>query len=89
MKRRKKGMPAEMHDLGSIMGSGTGASEHSTVSGGWAGTDDATSTAPSDQIGNPPIPEEDKSIWDIERDFDESVKRDEAAQSWEPRMTAD
>ncbi|MBY0370618.1 hypothetical protein K2X33_08030 [bacterium] len=35
------------------MGSQTGETENAVVPGGWAGTDDAFSTAPSDQIGNP------------------------------------
>lgn len=66
--------------LGSLMGSSTGDSEHTMMTGGWAGTDDATSTAPSDQLGNPPIPEEDKSNAEITRDFEASVERDEEAQ---------
>ncbi len=70
-----------VEDIGDIMGSATGKMENSLVSGGWAGTDDATSTAPSDMIGLPPIPEEDKPISVIERDFNESIERDEEEQS--------
>jgi hypothetical protein len=69
MKNRKK-----RDELGMIMGSATGETEQTNVAGGWAGTDDATSTAPSDQIGNPPIPEEDKPFDVIARDFDDSVR---------------
>lgn len=39
--------------LGSVYGTATGEEEHTTVAGGWAGTDDATSTAPSDEFGTP------------------------------------
>jgi len=49
--------------------------------GGWAGTDDATSTAPSDQLGNPPMAEEDKPFLAIERDFQESLQLDDEQQS--------
>lgn len=41
--------------LGETMGSSTGEDEFSAVSGGWEGTDDATSTAPSD-LAHPPKP---------------------------------
>lgn len=41
--------------LGDTMGSSTGEAEFSAVSGGWEGTDDATSTAPSD-LAHPPKP---------------------------------
>jgi hypothetical protein len=34
--------------IGQMMGSGTGEEENEIVAGGWQGTDDATSTAPSD-----------------------------------------
>lgn len=57
-------------DLGSIFGSKTGQTEHSTVSGGWAGTDDATSTAPSDQIGNPTDVSGDDAIDSTTVEFD-------------------
>jgi hypothetical protein len=65
----------KLDPLGTIMGSATGETEHSNVAGGWAGTDDATSTALSDQIGNPPVAEEDKPFEIIARDFDFSVRR--------------
>ncbi len=78
----KKNRTAEMRldrdDLGKIMGSATGAREYTNVCGGWAGTDDATSTAPSDLIGNPPIPEEDKAVAEIERDLNECLDKDDA-----------
>jgi hypothetical protein len=80
-KKRNAEIESDTDDLGEIMGSGTGDSEHSNVSGGWAGTDDATSTAPSDQLGNPATPEEDKTVDEIRRDFDKSIQRDEDAQS--------
>jgi hypothetical protein len=35
-------------DLRHTVGSATGEEDHDTVPGGWEGTDDATSTAPSD-----------------------------------------
>ena len=35
-------------NLDKTMGSSTGETEHATQAGGWAGTDDSTSTAPSD-----------------------------------------
>jgi hypothetical protein len=77
----KQGSNADDDDIGNIMGSKTGDSEHSLVTGGWAGTDDATSTAPSDQMGNPPIPEEDKSVGAIQHDFEKAVEEDEEAQT--------
>ncbi len=40
--------------LGNTLGSSTGETAHTVVPGGWEGTDDATSTAPSDAFGNPP-----------------------------------
>jgi len=40
--------------LGEVLGSQTGEGEDIIAPGGWAGTDDATSTAPSDCIGLPP-----------------------------------
>jgi hypothetical protein len=36
------------HGLGSLVGTTTGEADRDTVAGGWEGTDDATSTAPSD-----------------------------------------
>ena len=66
--------------LEDTMGSSTGETERATEAGGWAGTDDATSTAPSDQIGNPAIPEEEKPFHTITRDFEESIQLDEERQ---------
>ena len=66
--------------LKDTMGSATGQVEHAPLAGGWSGTDDATSTAPSDQIGNPPIAEEEKPLHTIARDFDESIQSDEESQ---------
>ncbi len=78
MTRNFPNQPAEdlKIGLGETMGSSTGEAERAVQAGGWAGTDDATSTAPSDQLGNPPLPEEEKSFQAIERDFDESVQKD-------------
>lgn len=76
----RKPIVLEADDLGNIIGASTGDSEHKIVSGGWAGTDDATSTAPSDLIGNPAIPEEDKSFQAITRDMDERIWRDDEEQ---------
>ncbi len=38
----------ETPKLADTLGSATGEDEHAIMAGGWAGTDDATSTAPSD-----------------------------------------
>lgn len=38
----------EGHELGGILGSSTGEEDHEVIPGGWEGTDDATSTSPSD-----------------------------------------
>jgi hypothetical protein len=37
--------------LGSIRGTATGEADRDVVPGGWGGTEDATSTAPSDMMG--------------------------------------
>lgn len=42
---------AEEISLGSIRGSATGEGDRDVVPGGWGGTEDATSTAPSDMPG--------------------------------------
>lgn len=81
IKKRSQGVDIESGGIGEVMGSATGDSEHSVVSGGWAGTDDATSTAPSDLIGNPPTPEEDKSAYAIERDFAATLDKDDEEQT--------
>ncbi len=75
-KRRKLG-------LGDTMGSSTGQAERAIEPGGWSGTDDATSTAPSDQIGNPPMPEEEKPFHTIVHDFEETIQQDEERQAEE------
>lgn len=62
------------------MGSATGEVDRAIAAGGWAGTDDATSTAPSDQLGNPPLSEEEKPFHTITRDFEESIQLDEERQ---------
>jgi len=67
-------------DLGDTMGSATGAEEHATLAGGWSGTDDAASTAPSDQLGNPPLAEGERPPHEIARDLDHSVQGDEEQQ---------
>jgi hypothetical protein len=66
--------------LGDTMGSSTGERERAVEAGGWAGTDDATSTAPSDEIGNPPLAEQEKPFHTITRDFDQSIELDEQRQ---------
>ncbi len=63
--------------LEETMGSETGEAERSTVAGGWAGTDDATSTAPSDLLANPPLPEDEKRVDEIQKDIEEAIERDE------------
>ncbi len=42
---------SEEISLGSIRGSATGEGDRDVVPGGWGGTEDATSTAPSDMMG--------------------------------------
>ncbi len=42
-------------DLGDLIGGATGEGDDKIVPGGWAGTDDDTSTAPSDRIGVPEL----------------------------------
>ncbi len=42
-------------NVGQTMGTSTGEDEFNVVGGGWEGTDDATSTAPSD-LSHPPRP---------------------------------
>ena len=66
--------------LEDTMGSSSGQADRAVEAGGWAGTDDATSTAPSDQLGNPPLSEEEKPFHTIMRDFDESLQLDEERQ---------
>ncbi len=43
-------------ELGEIVGSATGEFDHDVIPGGWEGTDDATSTSPSD-LANPQSPQ--------------------------------
>jgi len=51
--RRDPNEPLILGDeLGQIVGSATGEADHDVLPGGWEGTDDATSTSPSD-IVNP------------------------------------
>jgi hypothetical protein len=42
-------------ELGEIVGTSTGEGDRDVIPGGWEGTDDATSTAPSD-LSQPPRP---------------------------------
>jgi hypothetical protein len=70
----------DSRELDETMGSTTGEADRAVEAGGWTGTDDATSTAPSDQIGNPPMAEEEKPLHTITHDFDESIQRDEERQ---------
>jgi hypothetical protein len=69
--------PTELMDT---LGSATGELERAIEAGGWMGTDDAASTAPSDQIGIPPLSEELKPLHTIARDFDETIQIDEEKQ---------
>ena len=79
----------QLPGLGEIVGSTTGEAEQSTVAGGWAGTDDATSTAPSDLIGIPqPEPEGDEAelaIRNVDQraDEEEEQRADELVRSEE------
>jgi hypothetical protein len=70
----------ERDGIGDTMGSSTGEEERAVEAGGWAGTDDATSTAPSDTMGNPGTPEEEKPFHVITRDFEETIQLDEQRQ---------
>ena len=61
-------------ELGTVVGSATGEADRDVLPGGWEGTDDATSTAPSDLAftrpdGSDPANEPDK---EIDRLWDES-----------------
>ena len=80
MKKRSLSERRDLPGLGDTMGSATGEAERAIEAGGWAGTDDATSSAPSDQIGNPSIPEDEKPFHTITRDFDHSIQLDEERQ---------
>jgi hypothetical protein len=79
-KRKLNGHDRCNNGIGATMGSSTGEKERAIEAGGWAGTDDATSTAPSDQMGNPSLPEEEKPFHTITRDFDQAIQIDEQAQ---------
>lgn len=80
-RKRKRRNPDEMASgLGETMGSATGEEERAIEAGGWAGTDDATSTSPSDELGNPPLPEDEKPFHTIVRDFEDSIQLDEERQ---------
>lgn len=60
----------EMEDgitLGSIVGSATGEGDRDVAPGGWSGTEDATSTAPSDLMGISLSPDGGTPVPDIER----------------------
>lgn len=46
----------KLHPIGTIVGTMTGETDRDTVASGWEGTDDATSTAPSD-LDSSGIPE--------------------------------
>ncbi len=47
-------------DLSHTVGGETGEEDRDTVPGGWEGTDDATSTAPSDLFPPVPLPKQDE-----------------------------
>ena len=73
--------------LAKTLGSATGETEHATVAGGWAGTDDDTSTAPSDRLGIPPNTEEipvDKKLRIIE-----TQAETEDHEGWDKQVESD
>ena len=53
-KEQNQTRPERVLHVGDLIGSATGEAEDILTAGGWAGTDDDTSTAPSDRIGLPP-----------------------------------
>ncbi len=57
--------------LGTLVGSATGEGDREVVPGGWGGTEDATSTAPSDMEGISLSPDGGVPVPDIERMGDE------------------
>jgi len=57
--------------LGNLVGSATGEADRQVVPGGWSGTEDATSTAPSDLMGISLSPDGVAPVPDIERMGDE------------------
>jgi hypothetical protein len=61
--------PASDEDitLGSILGSATGEGDRDVVPGGWSGTEDATSTAPSDLMGIALSPDGQNPVPDINK----------------------
>ena len=79
-KKHKAKERQRLRGIGDTMGSSTGEEARAIEAGGWAGTDDATSTAPSDEMGNPSLSEEEKPFHTITRDFDESIQLDEERQ---------
>lgn len=70
-------------DLNRTWGSSTGNEENATEPGGWAGTDDATSTAPSDMPTNTrPLREQDSVDERLERVSDLSGNLVEESRDW-------
>lgn len=59
LSNRRAQVRRPMVGIGETEGSATGETEHLPISGGWSGTDDDTSTAPSDKMP--------KSPWSMEK----------------------
>lgn len=78
--------------LGSVVGSATGEADHDPVPGGWEGTDDATSTSPSDLAQIRLTPSGTVTTSDVEREQDEAEKISEMEEIdvpvWRPDRTA-
>ena len=70
--KRAKKTEWERKEIGILMGSETGEGDHDVLAGGWAGTDDATSTAPADlpDIATDPTGKtSERNVRALERDF--------------------
>jgi hypothetical protein len=80
MKHNRETRNKEILTLEDTTGTSTGEKERAVELGGWAGTDDANSTAPSDLMGDPAMPEEEKPYAMISHDIEESIQQDEERQ---------
>jgi hypothetical protein len=79
--------------LGSILGSATGEGDRDVVPGGWSGTEDATSTAPSDLMGislspdgQDPVPDINKMGDDVSG-FSDLLETDEPEENAAPEVS--
>lgn len=61
----------EQIPLGAIVGSSTGERDRDPMAGGWEGTDDATSTAPSDLSGISKYPTGRAQEPDVQKEVDD------------------